>query len=70
MVGCANVAALQVSRAARRHRRLAIQLAIGASRVDLAALVLLETLIVTGAAAISAIAIAVGPAPACLGRTG
>ena len=60
LVGCANVSALQVSRAARRHRALAIRMAVGASRAHLVGLVLLETLLVTLAAVAGAAAVTWG----------
>jgi putative ABC transport system permease protein len=60
LVACANVAGLQVSRAARRQRALAIRMAIGASRGRLTAQVLVDTAIVTSLAVAAALMIAIG----------
>jgi putative ABC transport system permease protein len=57
LLACANVAGLQVSRAARRQRALAIRMAIGASRGRLIAQVVAETAIVTAVAGAAAIMI-------------
>jgi putative ABC transport system permease protein len=54
LVACANVAGLQVSRAARRQRALAIRLALGAHHMDLMRQTLIESLLLTTAAVVLA----------------
>ena len=54
LIACANVAGLQVSRAARRQHAIAIQAAIGASRRQLALPVLAESALITVAALVAA----------------
>ncbi len=58
VIACANVAGLQVSRAARRERALSIRVALGASDRDLVASSVAETVLLTGAAFVGAIAVA------------
>ena len=58
VVACANVAGLQASRAARRKRALAIRIAVGASRRQLMAQVVFETVVITSVAAVGALGIA------------
>jgi len=60
LIACANVAGLQVARAARHQRALAIQAALGASPRRLAGLVLCESAILTAVALLAAVGIAWG----------
>ena len=60
LIACANVAGLQVARAARHQRALAIQAALGASPRRLAALVLCESALLTVVALVAAAGIAWG----------
>jgi putative ABC transport system permease protein len=60
LIACANVAGLQVARAARHQRALAIQAALGASPGRLAGLVLCESAILTVVALVAAAGIAWG----------
>jgi predicted permease len=64
-IGCANVANLQLARAAERARELAIRLSIGASRGQIVRLLTLETLMRT----LTAVALAVAILQASLGYT-
>jgi putative ABC transport system permease protein len=58
LIACANVAGLQVTRAARRERALAIRAALGASSTRLALQVACESLLVTAAALAGAAGVA------------
>ncbi len=58
LIACANVAGLQVSRASRHERGLAIRAALGASQRRLAGQVLAETLLLTVLALTGAVAVA------------
>ena len=60
LIACANVAGLQVARAARHQRALAIQAALGASPRRLAGLVLCESAILTAVALVAAAGLAWG----------
>lgn len=58
MLACCSVASLQVFRASRQDRALAILLALGASRVDLVRRALVESAVLATAGAVAAIAVA------------
>lgn len=60
LIACANVAGLQVARAARHQRALAIQAALGASPGRLAGMVLCESALLTVVALVAAAGIAWG----------
>ena len=60
LIACANVAGLQVSRASRHQRALAIRAALGASPLRLAGQVLVESAVVTALSLTAALAVAWG----------
>ena len=60
LIACANVAGLQVSRASRHQRALAIRAALGASPLRLAGQVLVDSAVVTALSLTAALAVAWG----------
>ena len=60
LIACANVAGLQVSRASRHQRALAIRAALGASPLRLAGHVLVDSAVVTALSLTAALAVAWG----------
>ncbi len=60
LIACANVAGLQVSRASRHQRALAIRAALGASPLRLAGQVLVESAVLTALSLAAALAVAWG----------
>jgi len=77
LIGCANVASLLLSRAGRRHKEIALRSALGASRVRLASLFLVEALVLAVLGGALGLLIAawglqtlIGLAPASLPRVG
>jgi putative ABC transport system permease protein len=58
LLGCVNLANLMLARASAREQELAVRSAIGASRVRLARLVLLESALVSGAGAVLGVVLA------------
>jgi predicted permease len=58
IVGCVNVANLQMARASRRRHELTVRLALGASRLRIARQLFAESLIIAGAGAALAVGLA------------
>jgi putative ABC transport system permease protein len=59
IIACANVAGLQVARATRRHRALAVRVALGASGSHLVRQILMESSLVTACALVGGLALGV-----------
>lgn len=63
LVACGNVAGLLLVRATERRRAMAVRLALGARRIDLALLLGIEGLVVAGAGGLAGIVLATWAAP-------
>jgi putative ABC transport system permease protein len=66
LVATANIANLMTARATRRHREMAIRLAVGASRQRLMLQTIVEALLLTGLGAVSGTALAYASVPLLL----
>jgi putative ABC transport system permease protein len=60
LVACANLAALLLARGADRRREIAVRLALGASRLSVARLLIIETLMLTSGGCAIGLAVAAG----------